>query len=114
MKIRLTTTTTAAAAFAALLACSMPTPAQAEDGAELWRAKCKGCHGEDGKGKTKIGEKEKIDDLTSPDWQKNHSDDRIKQVIRDGSEKNPKMKPFKDKLTDQEIDSLVKYIRTLK
>jgi mono/diheme cytochrome c family protein len=112
MNIRLTT-----AACAALFALSMPTLVLAQgnsEAADLWKAKCKGCHGEDGKAKTKMGQKEKIDDFTNADWQKRHSDADIKRVIRDGSEKNQKMKAFGEKLTDQEIDALVKYIRTLK
>jgi len=42
------------------------------------------------------------------------ADGDIKKVITDGSDSNSKMKPFKEKLSEQEIDSLVKYIRTLK
>jgi mono/diheme cytochrome c family protein len=87
----------------------------ADAAVDIWKAKCKGCHGEDGKAKTKVGEKEKIDDLSDPKWQANHSDEKIREVITNGSKKEKsKMKPFKDKLSAEEIDSLVQYIRTLK
>lgn len=109
MNVRLTV-----AACAVLVAFSLPTLARADESADVWRAKCKGCHGDDGKAKTKIGEKEKIADFTTADWQKGRADGEIKRVIREGSEKNSKMKAFGEKLTDQEIDGLVKYIRTLK
>jgi len=86
----------------------------ADGAADIWKAKCKGCHGEDGAGKTKVGIKEKVDDLSDAQWQARHSDEKIRTVISEGSKDNTKMKPFKDKLSAEEIDSLVAYIRTLK
>ena len=41
----------------------------------VFKAKCASCHGEDGKGHTKEGEKMKIGDMTSADWQKKVSDE---------------------------------------
>jgi len=100
--------------FALVMALSLAaTSAGAEDAAEVWKAKCKSCHGEDGKAQTKMGQKESIDDLSDAGWQKRHSDEKIREVIAEGSQKNKKMKAFKDKLTPEQIDSLVKYIRTL-
>lgn len=101
-------------AAAALFAGALSTAALADDAADLWKAKCKGCHGEDGKAKTKVGEKEKIPDFTTAKWQQDMADADIKRVIADGSDANSKMKPFKEKLTGQEIDALVKYIRGMK
>jgi len=99
--------------FALVLTLSLAATAYAEETKDVWNAKCKSCHGEDGKGKTKMGAKENISDLTQADWQKNHSDEKIRAVITDGA-KDTKMKGFKDKLTPEQIDALVKYIRTLK
>jgi mono/diheme cytochrome c family protein len=90
------------------------TPAFADEAGDIWKAKCKGCHGEDGKANTKVGQKEKVADVSQAEWQKKHTDADIRKVITDGSEKNSKMKAFKEKLTPEEIDSLVKYIRGLK
>jgi mono/diheme cytochrome c family protein len=100
---------------AALLVC-FAVPALADDSAEdVWMARCKGCHGADGKAHTKIGQKEKIDDFTSAKWQAEMSDKDIKDVITNGSKKeHSKMKAFKDKLTPGEIDSLIPYIRAMK
>jgi mono/diheme cytochrome c family protein len=100
--------------FALVLTLALAANAYAEEVKDVWNAKCKSCHGEDGKAKTKMGEKEKIPDMTNATWQKNHSDEKIRDYIVNGSKDNPKMKPFKDKLTPEQIDSLVKYIRTLK
>jgi cytochrome c6 len=98
--------------FALVLTLSLSAAAYAEDtAADTWKAKCKGCHGDDGKAKTKMGEKEKIPDLTNAEFQKKHSDDQLKNVITNGSKDNAKMKAFKDKLTPEQIDALVKYVR---
>ena len=99
----------------AVFALSFGGAALAEDAAkDIWKARCKGCHGDDGKAKTKVGEKEKISDMSMAEWQDHHTDEQIQKVIADGSEKNSKMKAFKEKLTEVEIQSLVKYIRTLR
>ncbi len=80
---------------------------------DLWY-KCKGCHGMDGKANTKVGVKEKIPDLSSPKWQIENSDETITKVIANGSEKNPKMKAYKEIFSPTEIASLIPYIRNLK
>jgi cytochrome c553 len=100
--------------MASLLSLCWTTAALADEAPEIWAAKCKVCHGEDGRAKTKEGRKEKIPDFTSPKWQARHSDKLIKTTIQNGSEENAKMKAFKDKLTEQEIDSLVLFIRKFK
>lgn len=80
---------------------------------DLWY-KCKGCHGMDGKANTKVGVKERIPDLSSAKWQTENTDEVIKKVIANGSEKNPKMKAYKDIFTPTEIASLIPYIRGLR
>jgi mono/diheme cytochrome c family protein len=89
-------------------------PAFADEAIDVWKAKCKSCHAENGNGDTKVGKKEKVEDLTSGAWQAKATDADIKKVIREGSPDNNKMKPFKDKLSDAEIDSLVRLIRGFK
>jgi mono/diheme cytochrome c family protein len=90
------------------------TRAQADTAPEIWKAKCKACHGDDGRAQTKTGQKEKIPDFTKAAWQSEHNDEFIKHTIENGSDENPKMKPFKDKLNPAEIDSLITYIRSFK
>ncbi|MEK6608834.1 MAG: cytochrome c [Myxococcota bacterium] len=80
---------------------------------EKWTKYCVKCHGEDGKGKTKMGEKLKVGDMTTAEWQGKRKDAEMKKRIREG---NPEVKqpPFGiDKLTDGEVDELVKFIRSL-
>jgi mono/diheme cytochrome c family protein len=90
--------------------------AAAEDSVEdTYKARCQACHGEDGKAQTTQGRKLKIPDMTSPDWQAMWPDAYIKRIIIDGSAKpGSKMKSFKDKLTSEEVDSLVALIRRMK
>ncbi|HLM46989.1 MAG TPA: cytochrome c [Myxococcaceae bacterium] len=52
--------------------------------------------------------------MTTAEWKKGHSAEQIRQVIAEGSKKNTKMKAFKDKLTPEQIDALVKHIQAMK
>jgi len=99
---------------ALLLSLSLTTAAQANEAAELWTAKCKSCHGPDGRAQTQMGKKEAIVDMTQAAWQKAQTNDDIREVIAEGSSRNKKMKAYKDKLTPRQLDSLVTYIRGFK
>ncbi|NOJ76825.1 c-type cytochrome [Myxococcus xanthus] len=90
------------------------TGAHADAVADMWKAKCTVCHGDDGKAQTKMGQKESIGDMSRPAWQQSRTDADIRRVIADGDPRNSKMKPFKDKLTPAQIDALVGHIRTMK
>ena len=81
-----------------------------------WKAKCASCHGVDGKAKTETGEKLGIPDMTSAAWQKKVTDAQMKTAINDGIKREGKpegMDGFKDKLTPEQVDALVAYVRTL-
>ncbi len=75
---------------------------RAEDAAALYQAKCKLCHGADGKG-SPVGLKLGSPDLTA---KKVAAADAAK-VIESGK---GKMTPFKGKLTDPEIKALAAYV----
>ena len=85
--------------------------ARADSTTEIWKAKCKSCHGEDGAADTKVGRKEKLRDMRDPAWHADFSDEEIRKVVTDGSVDNKKMKAFKEKLSPEEIQGLVHYIR---
>ena len=98
-----------------LTAALLITPAAfAGEAQDIWADKCQKCHGVDGRADTKMGKKEKIADLTTPEWQSKHTDTQIRKVIEDGSDENRKMKPYKDRLTPEQIDLLVVLIRDMK
>ncbi len=101
--------------LAVAFAFSFSTTAFADDDVKaVWKSKCKSCHGETGKGDTKQGKKEKVRDMTTDKWQTEWTDEKIKDIILNGSKDNDKMKPFKDKLSAAEVDGLVKLIRSFK
>ena len=82
---------------------------------KTWKAKCASCHGVDGKAETETGKKAKISDFSKADWQKGKTDAQIKAAIENGTKKgDAEMDPYKDKLSPEQIDGLVAYIRTMK
>jgi cytochrome c6 len=86
-------------------------PAQGQGGGEaLYKSKCAGCHGADGKGQTAMGKANNIRDLGSADVQA-QSDDAIAGIIGDGKGKMP---AYGKSLKPDQIKDLVAYIRTLK
>lgn len=90
---------------------------QAEEAKVNWEGKCAGCHGKTGKGDTKYGQKMGTKDFTDPKVQESLKDDVIFKAIKEGVKgKDGKdlMKPYADKLSDEEIKALVTYIRAFK
>ncbi len=83
---------------------------------ENWDATCAKCHGADGKGNTKMGQKVGVKDYTDPKVQASFTDDQAFKAIKEGLtvDGKEKMKPYSDKFKDQEIKDLVTYLRTFK
>jgi mono/diheme cytochrome c family protein len=90
--------------------------ARAADVKELWDQNCKKCHGEDGKGQTKMGEKLKVKDYTDAKVQDAMKDEEMIKAIKDGVKEgdSTKMKAFGDTLSDADIKALVKHVRSFK
>jgi cytochrome c6 len=82
----------------------------ADSGADLFKTKCAACHGADGKGETAMGKRLGIKDLGSADVQK-QSDADLTTAISKGKGKMP---GYEGKLTADQIQDLVKYVRSLK
>jgi cytochrome c553 len=106
--------TTTAIALAGLLVCLGASAPRAEDVQELWTKNCASCHGADMKGQTKAGKALKVKDFTAADVRAGFDRDRMikatkEGITREGSDK-PVMKPFADKLTDEQIAALVDHI----
>jgi cbb3-type cytochrome c oxidase subunit III len=92
----------------ALLLSSGLRAADEPDAAAMFKQKCSMCHGADGKGYAAI----KTPDFTDPKWQEGITDGKIVETIKSGKKGTP-MPPFSDKLKEEEIQALVKYIRSL-
>ena len=80
------------------------------DGSALYASKCVICHGKNGAGTAALRSKGQPD-LSTAEWQKTHSDEQIAARIRDGKGKMP---GFKNKLSDEDINALVRQVRTLR
>jgi len=91
--------------------------ARAAEAKELWTKNCAKCHGEDGKGKTKMGEKLGVKDYTDAKVQAEMKDAGMAKAIKDGVKDKDsdkvKMKAFAD-LSDDEVNALVAQVRSLK
>jgi cytochrome c6 len=95
--------------IAATLLLTPSSPARADDGASLYKAKCASCHGADGSGNTPAGKSLKVSDLSSAAVQKS-TDADLTQKIADGKGKMP---AYAKKLTPDQIKSLVATIRAM-
>jgi mono/diheme cytochrome c family protein len=88
-----------------------------DDAVENFGKHCATCHGKNGKGKTDTGAKLQIKDLTDPKIQASFTDaDAQKQILNGSKDKagNERMPSFKDKLQGDEVQGLIKYVRTFK
>ena len=75
---------------------------------------CIACHGSDGRSQTKKGKYNHARDLSDAQWQDDVSDERLFNSIMNGRNVRGNMPGFKDKLNEQEADSLVEYVRQFK
>jgi mono/diheme cytochrome c family protein len=88
----------------------------AADAKANWESLCAKCHGADGKGQTKMGQKLGVKDLTDAKVQAELKDDAIAKTIKEGkkdADGRTLMKAF-DTLSDDEVKGLVQYVRGLK
>src|SRR5512138_1785096 len=94
---------------ALVLGLAIPTLSFAADsGADTFKGKCAMCHGEAGAGKGKVPA------LSSADVQKK-SDTELKETIEKGAKTpNGMMPAYGGKLAADQVDALVKYVRSLK
>jgi mono/diheme cytochrome c family protein len=88
----------------------------AADAKTNWDSLCAKCHGADGKGQTKMGQKLGVKDFTDAKVQAEIKDDAAFKAIKEGkkdADGRTLMKAF-DTLSDDEVKALVGYVRGLK
>ena len=100
----------------AILVASLNCVNAADAKANFKKIGCAGCHGEDGKGQTKLGIKMGAKDYTDPKVQDAIKDDQMFKSIKEGYKKDGKviMAAIGDKLTDAEIKEIIAYMRAFK
>lgn len=107
----LLTLTASTSLLAASSLTGQPGPLTPAGSAELYAKQCASCHGKDGRAKTIKGKLKHARDLTDSEWQAKVSDERIFNSITNGKGKMP---TFAKKLSQEQIESLVTYVRALK
>jgi cytochrome c6 len=99
--------------FRLMIACALgmalATSVFADPAQDLYKSKCQGCHGADGKASA-TGKKLGARDFSDPDVVKMSEADLAK-ITSDGKNKMPS---YKGKLTDAQINALAKYIKEMK
>ena len=92
------------------LAAALVTPAFAQSsGADIYKAKCLMCHGPDGMANNPAGKALKAVSFKDPSVIK-ASDAELFAAVKNGKGKMP---PENGKLTDDQIKTVIKYVRTL-
>ena len=113
MKIMNTLTKKALILTASLLVTAL---AQAADGKELWEKNCAKCHGADGTGQTKMGQKLGVKNYADAKVQAAMKDEEMAKAIKEGAkDKDGKvvMKPTEG-ISDEEVKGLVALVRGFK
>ncbi|HYL91854.1 MAG TPA: cytochrome c [Alphaproteobacteria bacterium] len=81
----------------------------AQSAADTYKAKCASCHAADGTGNTPIGKKLAVKDLNAGEEAK-RSDEEFFNATKKGKGKMP---AYENKISDDDIKALVKYIRSM-
>ena len=90
--------------------------ASAADAKANFEKSCAKCHGPDGKGQTKMGQKLSIRDLTDAKVQDSFKDEEAFKAVKEGKKDKEGKTQMKaaEGLSDDDIKALVKHVRSFK
>jgi cytochrome c553 len=101
-------------AIPAALALAFTTTAFAADGKAVYSDNCTKCHGDDGKGATKMGTKLGAKDYTDAAVQSAVTDADAFKSVKEGLKKDDKTLMKASDLSDDDIKASIAYLRTFK
>lgn len=86
---------------------------RAADGKQAYADNCAKCHGEDGKGKTKMGEKVGVKDYTTETFKDDEAFKAVKEGLKD-KEGKTQMKAFGESMSDDDIKAAIAVLKGFK
>jgi mono/diheme cytochrome c family protein len=107
-RLSVTVVAFAVALFAGL---ATPGPAAAEEAAKIFARSCSPCHGKEGQPNA-VFAKQGVRSFKDAEWQKATKDEQLEKSIREGK-KGTMMAGFAKQFSDEDIKSLVAYVRSL-
>ena len=100
--------------YAILLAALLATSASAADpdGAAIFKAKCRFCHGPEGTPSAAMA-KQGVRDFRNPEWVKATPKEKIREIIEEGGAKGTLMRSFRKELSPAEMDAVAAFVVSL-
>ncbi len=98
----------------AAFAFALTTSVLAADGKAVYSEHCAKCHGADGKGDTKMGQKLGAKDYTDAAVQAAFTDEQAFKSVKEGMKKDDKTLMRPSDLSEDDIKASIAYLRTFK